>query len=589
MKSEFKRVHKNALIQWVYDSSNSILEQYKVVKNSKYGQNLYVAADSTITNNGPDSQLILIDDYANKFGNLDTQKYNFISESTYSPPSPIIHDKVQIYFPSNFTFEEYQGFYVRLFTYDYRNTKYFDISNFYYDTTKSNVLFEVSPLLYQDRVWNQVIEINVPSVYYLALQRQDGYAQAGTINSILTDNLGLSQTAPIFIDFRFITKITTIGSTTTFLTTGKTEFQVPQIPQLELLELYVEESSNGDYFEIYGIYDGLLANFISFIEDSRNINKYYILEFDVTFFEEKIAGKTQNYVIREDFTQIIEYRPIVKYSTSSGVIEVEMRLLNLVDGTSIVRKASYGLKPDQLSKYLINLKKILVRDVFKPKIYSKNQFIKYQTQQGGQILQQLDVDVPTPELIPIIDSDKSVTAYSPQALNVVLPKQIDNFHPLGLLKLRIQPFDNVITFTLAHKISNTNFPTLEFLDLTNCEDIRLVFKNDTTTVEFTQFLTSDVVAKFGMCQFNVTENKYNDINNIFLSGFTVFYITTTNRTFRNVLYSGLFTTNIPQEINPFDTGDVPIPDTIEVIDPEDIPTPDKPPTNAIVTRRVKYV
>ena len=591
MKSEFKRLHKNALMQWVYDDANSIVEPYKIVNNSKILLKSYVASDSTITNNGIDNQLVLIDEYSNKFGKLDTSKYNFVSIGDYFPQGPIIHDRVQMYFPSNFTFEEYQGIYLRLFTYDYRHIKFFDISNFYFDktdTTKSELLYEVSPILYQNTVWNQIIELNVPSVYHLAKQRENGYASSGSINSNLTSGEGLSQTAPIFIDFRFITKIQKVGTTTTYLTTQKVNLQVPQTPQLELLGLFIEESKNGDYFEIFGIYDGLLSSFISFLEDSRNINKFYVVEFDVTFFEENIPGKTQNYIIRDDFAEIIEYRPIVKYSTENGVIEVEMRLLNLVDGSTVIRKASYGLKPDQLSKYLINLKKINVRDVFKPKIYSKNRYIKYKPQEESRVLQQIDVDVPSPEFIPIIDSDKFISAYSPQALNVVLPNQVDNFHPLGLLKIRIQPFDNVITFTLAHKISGTNFPTLEFMDLTNCEEIKLVFRNDTNTVEFSQYLTVDVVAKFGMCQFNVTEDKFNEINNIFLSGFVVFYITTTNRNFRNVLYSGLFTTNIPDEIAPPEEQDETV-DNIEVIDSEDFPVPGKDPETAVVTRRVKYI
>jgi hypothetical protein len=169
---------------------------------------------------------------------------------------------------------------------------------------------------------------------------------------------------------------------------------VPQIPKLDALGIYMKESKDGDYFEIYATYDNSFETFAIFMDDSKKINKFYYLEFDITVFEENIKGKTQTYKIENDFTEIVEYRPIIKYSTTNAIIDVEMRLINRDDGNVVVRKAAYGMKPDQLSKYLVNLKKIniggsrtgksmnvgnliSVRGVTKPKIYSKNQFDKY--------------------------------------------------------------------------------------------------------------------------------------------------------------------------------------------------------------------
>ena len=35
MKSEFKKLNKDVLLEWTYDSTNLIIEPYKVLKNSK--------------------------------------------------------------------------------------------------------------------------------------------------------------------------------------------------------------------------------------------------------------------------------------------------------------------------------------------------------------------------------------------------------------------------------------------------------------------------------------------------------------------------------------------------------------------------
>ena len=47
-----------------------------------------------------------------------------------------------------------------------------------------------------------------------------------------------------------------------------------------------------------------------------------------------------------------------------------MRLIDSVDETTIIRKASYGMLQDELSKYSLNMMKINVKNVAKPKIYN---------------------------------------------------------------------------------------------------------------------------------------------------------------------------------------------------------------------------
>ena len=549
MKSEFKKLHRDVLLEWIYDSSNVILEPYKILSNSKDLMNSYMASDVSITNNIENYQLFTIDASANKYAKVDTSKYSFLSTKELVSPEAVRHDKLKIYFPANYTFDQYQGIYLRLYTYDYRNNRFFEISNFFFDVTDSSssklLNTFVSPILYQDRTWNKYIELNVPSVYTVALQREDGYAKAGSVNHYLTDGLGLSQTAPIFIDFRFITKIIQIGTTKNYLTTQKATLQVPQIPQLEALGLYINESKLGDYFEIYPIYNGEFETFVNFIDESLKIGKYYYLEFNITIFEENIKGKSTTYKVENDFTEIIEYRPILKYSTSNAVIDVEMKLVNKYDGNIVFRKGAYGMMPDQLSKYLVNIKKINIDGAFKPKIYSKNQFSRYHIDELGKSpVPENIIEVPVPELISIADYKRIISAYSKQALNMISPSKLENYHYIGALKIGIKPFDNIFKFILAFKHldgGNSNPSKLEPLDLTNCQELKLVFKSDDNTIEFGQYFTNETVARLGMCQFKVDETKFQDLKNLYKSGNITFYITTTNQGIRNIIYTGLYT------------------------------------------------
>ena len=157
MKTEIKKLHRDVLLEWGYDKTNLILEPYRIIKNSKDLINSYEAFESTITNNSEDNQFFVLDATLGKYAKVDTsstakgKKYNFLSFSDYIYPTPTRHDRARIYFPANYNFGEYQGIYLRIYTYDYQNKKFFDLSNFFFDvnndSTSSLLTSSISPLL----------------------------------------------------------------------------------------------------------------------------------------------------------------------------------------------------------------------------------------------------------------------------------------------------------------------------------------------------------------------------------------------------------------------------------------------------------
>jgi hypothetical protein len=104
MISEFKKLNRDVLLEWVYDSNNTILETYKVLYNSRDLITSYLATESSITNNNQNNQLFRIDAAANKYAKIDTSRYNFLNVNEYVSPVGIQHDIVKIYFPSNWNF-----------------------------------------------------------------------------------------------------------------------------------------------------------------------------------------------------------------------------------------------------------------------------------------------------------------------------------------------------------------------------------------------------------------------------------------------------------------------------------------------------
>jgi len=531
--SAFKKVHRDILLEWIYDDNNYITESFSVLNNIRDNQLSYIGGN--LTGNSIDDQLFPVDIVRNKYAKIDTTLYNFLQISNYNSDCPINHYTLKIHFPVNFNFREYQGIHLKVYIYDFTNKKLINLSSFFYDRNDDSKLGRietVKSILYENRLWDKELVIEIPSALFLSLDRTLGVATEDSINDVLTNGVGISLTSPIFIDFSFITNIQTIGSQRFYTLSNAFTTQVSQSPDLQELQLYMQESSVGDYFEIYPIYNNSFDDFVSFMDQSVKIGKVYYTEYLITIFEQDIKGKTTKFTIDSDFTEIIEWRPIIKYSTTNAIIDVEMRLIDKVDNSTLTRKASYGLKPDQISKYSLNLKKIKIQETQKPKIYVKKNIVLAEVDsltRGNQ--QEVTVNIDTPILISI----NSVYAFSENDINPKSDSTLLNYHPIGGIKILIEPFDNMVRFSLATKSQDS----LDFLDLTNSQNLILSFKSDKNNYEFGLNPNASNL-KVGSCSFKIPQNAYQDLKKSYVGGNNIFYITTNNNGVRTILYSGLF-------------------------------------------------
>jgi hypothetical protein len=532
--SQYKKAHRDVLFEWVWDDANSIAEPFKISKDIRDNSLSYIGSNLTL--NDVDRQLFPIDKVQRKYGLIDETQYPFLNVTDHSSQGQVRHDQLKIYFPANFDFGEYRGVYVRVYTFDFELRKTHDLTNYYFDkldSDQSDLAEFTPPLLYEGRLWDNSILINIPSVEAVALQLQSGSPTPGSINQLLTDGRGLSKTSPIFVDFHFITSQQTVGGVNTYTITEPYSYEFPQSPSLEELDMLIKESDEGDFFEIYPTYNGEASDYSDFIDQSYQIGKVYYNEFVITVFEQNRKGRSMTIVKEKDFTEPIEWRPVIRSSSSNVIIDVEMKLIDKVDGSIVTRKSYYGMLPDQISKYSFKPKKIKVRDLHKPKIYIKKNLESV----GLDAITRKDpkklvVKIDAPKLI---DLDY-IHASSENMENKRRPKKINNFYPLGELKIVIRPFDNLLKFTLANITDNK----LDFIDLSNCQNIKFHIKTSDKemTFDFTPQVNTNVVS--GMCSFKISQNNYQDIKDMYDNGARMFYITTTNKGVRCIIYSGLF-------------------------------------------------
>jgi len=541
--SKYAKVHRDVLFEYVYNDGNLISEQYKVLVNIKDGIKSFLSTDTSATNNIKSNQLFKIDPVASKFGKVDPTYYSFLQEKDYSSGIPVRYDTIKLHLPINYTFGEYIGAYIKVYTYGYDNRNLFELCNFYFDMSdisQSYLLNYTSPpLLFQEKLWGKNLTIEIPSASEIAAQRVDNRAKENSINSNLTDGIGLSLTSPVFVDFHFINKSQTLNGVTTYFLSPKTTITVPQTPEFEQLGLKIDHSVNGDFFEIYGTYNDTIAELKTFIENSHTLGNNYQIEYSITMYEQNIKGKTLRILVDDNFNEKIEYRPIIKYSTTTAIIDVEMKLIDTVDESYTIRRSSYGMLQDEVSKYSLNLSKINLRNASKPKIYNtrvgSSLFGDANSGMGTGNFESTNITIqPIKVPFPVLIDKFNIVGKSE---NVVFQK--NKFYGIGKLLINVFPFDNVINFIIAQSIEEGS-STIQYLDMSNMGEIQLEFKNTSIEVKVPIYREAENNPSIGQVVFKLVKNKISDVRKIYESGSNVFYVTSTTADITTVIYSGLF-------------------------------------------------
>jgi hypothetical protein len=568
--SKFYKVDSDILLEYIYDDSNLLSEQYGILNDIKNSTTSFISTNTSATFNRLSEQLFSLDKITSNYTNVDLVKYPFLQLKEYSEGIPVQYDTIKIHLPINYSFGDYQGFQIRAYSLDITNKKQFDLSNTYFDvanqSTQQYLEYNNPPLFFTDRLWGKSVSIQIPAISAISTQLKAGIATENSINYNLTGGVGLNQSTPIIIEFRYIQLKKTISGQTQYTLSSPNIITVPQTPEYKSLGVKIEHSGDGDYFDIYGTYNTTLAEFKTFIDNARYTGSNYYVEYSITTYEENLKQKSLVFVVTDNFNEKIEYRPIIKTSTTTAIIDVEMRLIDQVDGSQITRNASYGMLPTETSKYSRNLTKINLSNANKPKIYNVRD--KYGFSNGGSILDQFNsngfggnssnsmsnalsgigngVTIEQIKVPYTILMDKyNVVAKSD---SVLVGKT--SFFGEGKLCLMLKPFDNIVKIIIARDITSIQnqvnnkiqyTPAPQYLNLTNMGTINMVFKNTQQVVSFPLFTESSEVNLInGATVFKITQSKMNDIRKIFDTKVNVFYITATQNSTTSVLYSGLF-------------------------------------------------
>ena len=574
--SRYINIDSNTLLEYIYDDSNLIGEPYNILYNAQTGFKCFVSTDELVppikgykqTNNDAYNQLYPIGQSVySRLPSIGSNKisgdYPSLQLKNFATSIPIRYDKIRIHIPINYTFGEMKGFYLRVYAFDFNNDKIIELTNYHFNITdvEQNYKLEYSsPILYvNENQWGKYLEVQIPSVTKVSDQRINDVTRNNSINYNLTDGLGLSKTSPIFIEFRNIESINKVNNTNFYQLSAQKTVVVPQTPEFEKLGIRIEESKQGDFFLIYGTYNGSLAEFQTFVNESFYQGLRYRVRYIVDIIEETIKTKTYTFSVTEDINEEIEFRPILKYTTTTAIIDVTLRLINIIDDTFIERKASFGLlqgggqrmgaQPNgklttgnnsggggDISKYASSLTKINLRKSKTPEVINYKSVT--QAAVGSDAFG--TKAILTLEKIPFVLFSKYHNV-----IDDISSHQVSNVVYVGnnQLKINIDPFDNLFKFKI-YKFVNDEYINWNLLDLT---DVKLTIKGDKKDLDFNVYRDSaENDFENGVIVFKIPEGSYRDVKRLSSKGYNLFYINGIDVfSNRQIVYSGFF--------NPYDS------------------------------------
>jgi len=300
------------------------------------------------------------------------------------------YDTIKIHVVSGYNFDDIGGFLLQVRAND-TSANLVDLANFTYakqsQTLGSNVVkFATNTLYLGNRFYDKYIEFKIPSIQELG----------GDIATHLGTILNIASLSDVYITYSTIFDIINNN----YLIDEIINLQLPVESVADNFNCFIGESTAGDFIEYYATWNNLIiGNYIGDIESgviklytSNNPNDNYqsfidtygmnsrkwIIIHEISVYEQ-LAGPggtsllTQKFAFTQDsnFDQVNYFRPILKNSDIdvSYIIQYTCRLTNRMDGTQIIRKASFSSSDPK--KYGLWFTRLTVENLIPYKIFNK--------------------------------------------------------------------------------------------------------------------------------------------------------------------------------------------------------------------------
>jgi hypothetical protein len=302
-----------------------------------------------------------------------------------------------------------------------------------------------------------------------------------------------------------------------FLTGDETSASINKKDEYYGLSAVIEESTAGDFFELYGEYNGVIYE--DFITNYLNQLPYHnvVVFHDISVIEQIgtsfFITSQQTFLQSKDFGEPYKFRPIILHSSTatSYRIDYTMRIYNQYDNSQIIRQAQYG--SFDVKKYGRRIRKInlgvepVIAKVYntladsKPVVNLVNYNRMNITQDGGGSIQtqyvtsfadrnKISASVTAVKIAPAVQQQGDVlpTAPGQSMLSNDLPLSIeqisktDKVYQQGEAPIGLTPFDNFYQFIIYNNAQSSavGLGSPQLLDLTHVGTLYLNFFDQAT-------------------------------------------------------------------------------------------------------------
>lgn len=358
--SKFIQINPQILLEYIYtDSINPDVyesDEYGIeLLNNKYNNVNYVySTDSSGFNNVRDTAVTPINAANTKYVLLNKDlpiSYNDYDDNLtgtvdliaeFVPELSIEYDTIKLHLISGFNFLDYEG-YIFEINLSQLNNKYSNILSQKYLSTDFSLL-NPNPMLVGDKLYTNYLEYKIPAFNYIYNSWVSNKTDDNTLGYKLSNGFGYSESTKINMTVKGIYESYTENSFLFFKAREINNISLNKRDDFENLSAFIEESINGDYFELYGKFNGdIYADFMSNLNQRTNADHVVFHEIVVKEQIENnfIETSRQSFVQQDSFEVPILFRPIILNSNIavSYSIEYQLRIFNKNDNSQIIKKS----------------------------------------------------------------------------------------------------------------------------------------------------------------------------------------------------------------------------------------------------------
>lgn len=361
-----------------------------------------------------------------------------------------------------------------------------DIYNYFNSTAflkpSSFEIQNPNPFILGESSYSKYIEIKVPSLVQMYTPSTNGEFRDTFFAASGVDSI--PSTANYEFDFKLIDSVVTIGGYDYINVAEGKSLTLSQEDEYTDIAVNVEHATDGDYFKIYGTYNGNQASFENYITGRITTSGD-----DITiFYEVQVAEQLGlNYIntFNNTFTQTSNYdeaivfRPVILNSSVSSnfLLSVNMRIYNETDNTQIVKTAS--LIYTQPKKYGKKLLKLALNSNFAPSVVYNTLPNTSVNRELNQFVNSIRPSVGETKYVPVaLDTYRIMGGSTPVTVDGAAVNDVTSMDYKkegdGIITLS-KVSDNYIKF----KVAQPDGDSMKSVSLVNAEDLVLIIKSGT--------------------------------------------------------------------------------------------------------------